>query len=316
MTFRKLLISLCGLAVGCVTPAFAFDQGALIKPIDHKLTFIYLPKLIHPWYEDVRKGIAAAVAEAKKDGIDIDVVWDAPPKADVIDDNARIETDIGRKPDGLAVSCLDPATNSALLKQAVKSGLNVVTYDAFCDAQFPFVGELDPSINAYVLGKALAEKLGGKGKIAILSGSLTAQNHISRIEGFKRALKEYPGMEIVFEQPDNDSLETAVSLTENALQAHPDLSAIFCNNASNPVGAARAVKNAGLSGKVLVVGTNILEETLPFIKDGTIYLAAADRQWEMGYWATKYLIALNEGHTIPMVHVTGMKLLNKDNVSN
>ena len=71
-------------------------------------------------------------------------------------------------------------------------------------------------------------------------------------------------MKIVFEQPDNDNLEQAVSVTEGALQAHPDLNAILCCNASNPIGAARAVKNAGKAGKILIGGFDNLPETLGF----------------------------------------------------
>lgn len=311
MNFAKKLLAGCVIAASMAGSAFALDQGDLIKPIERELTFIYVPKLIHPWYEQVQAGIKVAVDEAAKSGIKVKVIWDAPPQADVADHNARIEANIGRNPDGLAVSCLDPVTNTSVLKEAVKAKLNLITFDTYCDKQFPFVGDVDATIVGYQVGMALAEKLGGKGKIAILAGSLTAPNHVGRSEGFKKALAQFPDMKIVFEQPDNDDLETAVSLTENALQANSDLAAIFGNNASNPVGAARAVKNAGLSGKVLVVGTNMLDETTSFIEDGTIYVAASDRQWEMGYWTIKYLIALNQGHTIPHEHVTGINLINK-----
>lgn len=307
----KILLAGCAIAAAITGPASALDQGKLIKPIDKELTFIYVPKLIHPWYEQVQAGMNVAVAEAAKTGIKVNVIWDAPPQADVNDHNARIEADIGRHPDGLAVSCLDPVTNTSVLKEALNAKLNLITFDTYCDKQFPFVGDVDATIVGYQIGEALAEKLGGKGKIAILAGSLTAPNHVGRIEGFKRALSQFPDMKVVFEQPDNDDLETAVSLTENALQANPDLAAVFGNNASNPVGAARAVKNAGLSGKVLVVGTNMIDETEAFIEDGTIYIAASDRQWEMGYWTVKYLIAMNEGHTIPHEHVTGINLIDK-----
>ena len=44
------------------------------------------------------------------------MIWDQPPQADVVDQNARIEANIGRAPDGLAVACLDQATNVQLLR--------------------------------------------------------------------------------------------------------------------------------------------------------------------------------------------------------
>jgi ribose transport system substrate-binding protein len=238
--------------------ALAFDQGNLIKPVDKTLTFIFVPKVVHPWYDVVQAGAKKAVEELKAEGVNVEIVWDAPPQADVADHNRRIETDIGRKPDGLAVSCLDPSTNVQLLDEAKTAGINVLTFDTYCSDSFPFVGHKGDAQDGKDLAGFLAEKIGKKGKVGILAGSLTATNHAARVKGFKEGIAAYPDIEVVFEQPDDDNLEKAVSLTENALQANPDLAGIFGSNASNPIGAARAVVNAGKGGQVTVVGMDDL----------------------------------------------------------
>ena len=292
-------------------PSFAQDQADLIKPIDKELTFVFIPKVIHPWYDVVAQGAAFAVAEYEKQGIKINVIWDQPPQADVVDQNQRIEANIGRHPDGLAIACLDRATNVQLMNEAVKAGINVVNFNSFCDDAFPFIGPKSSVQDGYDLGERLAEVLGGKGKVAILAGSLTASDHVERITGFKDALSKYPDMEIVFEQPDDDVLEKAVELTESLLSAHPDLNGIFASNASNPIGAARAVQNAGLAGKVHIVGMDDLPEAVEFVCSGVIDALKAQRQWDMGYWAVTYLVAMNENHTYPMQHNTGSRFLTK-----
>jgi ribose transport system substrate-binding protein len=302
------------LAIGAGATSQAQSQRDLIKPLEGQLTFIFVPKVVHPWYEAVQDGAAFAVDEYKKRGVSIDIVWDAPPQADVDDQNRRIETSIGRSPDGLAVSCLDPATNSQILDEAAEAGLNIITFDTACADKFDYVGHRQNEQDGYDLGKLLAEKLGGQGKVGILSGSLTAPNHVERVNGFKRAMAEYPNIQVVFEQPDNDSLETAVTLTENSLQANPDLRGIFGSNASNPVGAARAVTNAGKAGEVLVVGMDDLPETVQFVKDGAILATKAQRQWEIGYWSVVYLAAKKAGHTIPREHPTGSRFLTKESL--
>ncbi|MEN8748544.1 substrate-binding domain-containing protein, partial [Marivita sp.] len=234
--------------------AFAQDQADLITPIERDLTFVFVPKVIHPWYDVVAEGAAYAAEEFKARGINIDIIWDQPPQADVVDQNQRIEANIGRHPDGLAVACLDRATNVQLMNEAVEAGINIVNFNSFCDDAFPFIGPKSSVQDGYDLGERLAEILDGQGKVAILSGSLTASDHVERITGFKDALSNYPNMEIVFEQPDDDILEKAVELTENVLSAYPDLDGIFGSNASNPIGAARAVQNAGKAGQVHIVG--------------------------------------------------------------
>lgn len=295
--------------------ASAFDQADLIKPVDKTLTFVFIPKVVHPWYDVVAAGATKAAEELKTEGIDVKVVWDSPPQADVADHNRRIETNIGRHPDGLAVSCLDPSTNVQLLGEAKAAGVNVVTFDTFCSDDFPFIGHKGDAQDGADLANFLAEKIGKKGKVGILAGSLTAANHAARVKGFKEAIAAYPDIEVVFEQPDDDSLEKAVTLTENALQAHPDLVGIFGSNASNPIGAARAVVNAGKKDQVTIVGMDDLPETLQFIQDGVIAGVKAQRQWEIGYWAVRYMTAMNQNHTIPHEHATGSQILTKDLIS-
>ena len=168
-------------------PTFAQDQADLIKPIDKELTFVFIPKVIHPWYDVVAQGATFAAAEFEKQGIKINVIWDQPPQADVVDQNQRIEANIGRHPDGLAIACLDRATNVQLMNEAVAAGINVVNFNSFCDDAFPFIGPKSSVQDGYDLGERLAEILGGKGKVAILSGSLTASDHVERITGFKDA---------------------------------------------------------------------------------------------------------------------------------
>lgn len=303
-------VSVMELATASHAPTF--DQGSLTKRIDKPLTFVFIPKLIHPWYDAVAAGAERAVAELKTEGIDVKVVWDAPPQADVADHNRRIEENIGRQPDGLAVSCLDPATNTQLIQKAVDAGINVITFDTHCSDAFNFVGHTGDYQDGADLAKFLAEKIGKSGKVGILAGSLTATNHAARVQGFKDAIATYPNIEVVFEEPDDDSLEKAVSLTENALQANPDLVGIFCSNASNPIGAARAVVNAGKAGGVTIVGMDDLQETLQFMEDGVIAGVKAQRQWEIGYWVVKHLVAVNQNHPIPHEHATGSQLLTKE----
>lgn len=298
------------MALSC-SASFAFDQGDLIKPVE-KQTIVFVPKVVHPWYDVVAAGATKASEELKKEGIEVEVIWDSPPQADVADHNRRIETNIGRHPDGLAVSCLDPSTNVQLLGEAVKAGVNVITFDTFCSEDFDFVGHKGDAQDGADLAKFLAEKIGDEGKVGILAGSLTATNHAARVQGFKDEMAKHPKIQIVFEQPDDDNLEKAVSLTENALQANPDLKGIFGANASNPIGAARAVQTAGKAGQVVIVGMDDLPETLQFIKDGVIAGVKAQRQWEIGYWAVKYLVAKNQNHTIPHSHATGSQILTKD----
>jgi len=303
--------SVLGLGAGQAL-ASGFDQASLITPIDKPLTFIFIPKVVHPWYLPVQAGARAAVAELKKEGISVDFIWDAIPQADVDQQNRRIETDIGRHPDGLAVSCLDPATNTELLNEALDQKINLITFDTSCGGTYPFVGHRADEQDGKDMADFLGQKIGGSGEVGILNGSLTAPNHVARAKGFREEMAaKYPNVKIVFEQPDNDDMQTAVTLTENALQAHPNLKGIYGVDASAPVGAARAVMGANKGGQIVITGGGDLAETYPLINNGVIAAVTAQRQWEIGYWGVMYLVAMNENHTIPADHDTGAFLMDK-----
>ncbi|GAK52784.1 ABC transporter, periplasmic sugar binding protein [Candidatus Moduliflexus flocculans] len=305
-----------GLFPAVVGAQATFDQGALIKPIDKPVKLVFIPKVVHPWYDVVRAGAEKAAAEFKERGITVEVRFDAPPVADISEHLKKIEANISARPDGLAIACLDPATNTQLINDAVNAGLNVITFDTDAPQSLRplYVGHANNFQDGYDLGEYLAKAIGGKGKVGILSGSLTAPNHVERVNGFKKAMENYKDIQIVFEQPDNDDLQKAVDLTESALQANPDLNGIFCCNASNPIGAAQAIKNAGKVGQVHIVGMDDLPETLQFIKDGVIDVVKAQRQWDIGYWSVVYMVAKVQGHTIPKEHATGSQFLTKDDL--
>lgn len=60
------------------------------------------------------------------------------------------------------------------------------------------------------------------------------------------------------------------------------------------------------------MGMDDLPEAVDFVCKGTIDALKAQRQWDMGYWAVKYMVAMNENHTIPMFHNTGSRFLTKE----
>ncbi|MDC7244323.1 MAG: substrate-binding domain-containing protein [Sphaerochaetaceae bacterium] len=288
-------------------------QAALIQPVDDVLEYVFIPKVVHPWYDVVQDGALAAAENLAQMGVNVKIKFDPPTEADLTKHMEKIESNVSRRPDGIAIAALDPASEAQLIDDAIKAGVNVITFDTDApDSSRPlYVGHNKDFEDGYRLGHFLADTIGEKGEVGILSGSLSAPNHVGRVKGFKAAISEYPNIDLVFERADNDNMQKAVELTENALQAHSKLVGIFGCNASAPIGAARAIKLAGKAGKVHIVGMDDLDETLQLIEEGVIDATAAQRQWEQGYWSVMYLTAINMNHTIPAEHQTGSRIITK-----
>ncbi|MGE5581905.1 MAG: substrate-binding domain-containing protein [Bacillota bacterium] len=302
MNFKKALILVAVIAL----VVSLLSIGGLAAP-KKTYTFIFVPKLVHPWYQDVIDGMNLAVKEFKARGININAVWNAPTQADAALHTQKIEASVAKKPDGLAVSSLDPTANTPAIKEALKRGIPTICFDNDADqsGRAAFVGHPKNEPDGKDMADALAKAMNEEGEVAILIGSLGSIQHGQRVAGFKEELKKYPKMKVVAELVDNDDLEKAIRLSADALKAHPDLKGFYGANASAPIGAAKAVEAAGKAGKVFVVGQDDLPDMVRFMRKGIVYAMDVQRPFEMGYWSVYYLYALNTGHTIPELHETG-----------
>lgn len=276
-----------------------FDTSYEPKKDSYKIYCTY--KNIHSWYDAIKSGVDAAVADMEEKGVTIDYEWYGPAQPDAVDQVNSIETAVGQGYDLIAVDVNQPETTAKAINEAVSAGVPVATFASSdvedSDRAF-FVGNTDNYNDGCALAEAVCEKMGGKGQIAILSGTMGAASHEERLEGFKDTIAQYPDIEIVDEQRDDDSVEKAISITESWLQAYPDLGGILCNNMSNPVGACQAVKDAGKSGDIVIGGMDHDLRTLEYLKDGTLYVAQVQNCYDMGYKLIYDAVMTIDGETV------------------
>lgn len=261
-----------------------FDTSYEPKKDEYKIYCTY--KLVHAWYDAIEVGVKAAVEDMKAKGVTIDYEWYAPVEPDAVDQVNSIETAVGQGYDLIAVDVNQVETTEPAVNDAVKAGVKVAL---FASSDLPntersfFVGNNDNYGDGAAIAEAVCEKMGGKGEIAFLSGTIGAVSHEDRLKAFYDVVEKYPDITVVDDQRDNDFVEKAVQITEAWMQAYPDLGGILCNNMSNPVGACQAVKDAGRSGEVVIGGMDHDLRTLEYLKDGTLYVAQVQNCYDMGY---------------------------------
>ena len=148
-------------------------------------------------------------------------------------------------------------------------GVNAA-YDAAAAAKIPIVsvarGSTSPSQTIHVamdekqIGRDIAEwtaqKLGGKGKVALLMGPSGAPTFKNLGDGYAEVMAKYPGIQIVFRSDGPLTRERGVKQAEDVLVANPDLAAIYTANDDVALGAMQAVNAANRKGKTLVTGMN------------------------------------------------------------
>jgi ribose transport system substrate-binding protein len=278
---------------------------------EKKLTFVMVPKGVHPYYEPCFEGFKAA---GEKYGITVE--YEAPQKFDIALQVKVLEDLISRGVNGIAISALDDKPLVPVIKQALDAGIQVLTFDAPApsSAQLSYIGT-DNENSGYEAGKKLAELMGKKGELAILQGGLGAPNLNLRRQGLEKAFKEVaPDIKIVTVADEEGKFDLAVNKTEALLEAYPNLAAIFSVSAEGAPAASKVLKAQNKADKIIVAGYDDLKDTLEGIKDGSVKFCVVQKTFKMGWLSVEKLLAATKGEKIEPLIDTGVVFVEKGNV--
>ncbi len=311
---RKSMIVLFSLLIAGTSSGYATDTG--IKPGDasnvvdfeHKLddyvpakknyNFYFTYKIVHPWWDAVALGMEDAQKEYLEKGITITYEYMAPEAASYEDQTERLMQAQKGNYDVIGVDVADEEKISPVLDEMVASGNKVMTFSSSDAApgckRIAYVGNTHNYQDGADLTEALCEKLGYRGKIAILVGSHGAPCHEDRAKGAKDTIAKYKHMEIVAVEYDMDSIDKAHELTVQMLKDNPDIAGFICCNMSNPVGTARAVTELG--SKAVIVGMDHDQEALRYLKDGVIYCLGVQDCYSIGFDTLQVAVMIADGN--------------------
>jgi len=267
------------------------------KPKKDTYTFYFTYKLVHPWWDAVKVGMVDAVKQLKAKGITVNFEYTAPTSPDAIDQVNRLETAAGRKFDVIGADITELKTVVPVVNKIVESGIPFMTFsssDAPDSKRICYVGNTKNVEDGAAIAEALAKSINYKGEIAALGGTIGAPVHEDRLKGLKQVLAKYPDIKLVDTQFDNDDLEKSVQIAENMIQKYPNLKGFFCNNMTNPIGAAQAVEAAGKTD-IKIVGMDHDLRTLQYVKKGTILCVGVQNCFAMGFDTIQTAIKLADG---------------------
>ncbi|NNC12901.1 substrate-binding domain-containing protein [Planctomonas sp. JC2975] len=216
----------------------------------------------------------------------------APPSGKLTEQTSELETLKSQGVTGYSISAIDPTSTANTIKTDMDAGIFVLPIDSPLPktaAAGLYLGT--PNYTAgFQAGTAMKQLLNGKGKVAILVGSLTADNAVQRIQGFEDAIK---GTSITVAQKVNDNLQasTATSDAETILANNPDVTGLYGVYSYDGPALAQAVKSAGKQSSVSIVSDDSDAQTLGFIKSGTIGGTVVQMPYQQGYTGAYILAA-------------------------
>ena len=278
------------------------------------ITVAVVPKVAVPFFDDCNNGAAAA---AKALGVDYQ--WVVPANTQGATQVKIVEDLIARHVSGIAISVNEPKSVEGIIKQAMKAGIKVLTFDSDSanSGRSMYIGTINKQAGV-TMGNSMAQALGGKGEVAVVTGQLGASNLNERIDGVKEALKAYPDIKIVATEGTEDDLAKAVSVVEGLLRGHPKLAGIFgISQVGGPATAKVLAEQefAADKGKLKVFAFDDLPDTIKGVKDGAIDGIMVQRPVTMGKLAVEHLVAQIKGtETDPKDIDTGVTVVNAANL--
>lgn len=120
--------------------------------------------------------------------------------------------------------------------------------------------------------------------VAYFTGSNSLVHHGENLRGFME-MNEIYGFDVrVFEHQDNEKI--AYYVTEQLLIEQPSLKGIFCSTAvTSPV--CKKIAEQGRANDIVVIGTELLTDLVPYIEDGTLNAAIFQNPYKIGYLSYK-----------------------------
>ncbi len=212
---------------------------------------------------------------------------------------ADVEDFITKGVDVIIISPVDSKGIRSAINKAEKAGIKVITVDVPANnvEVTSFVGT-DNFAGGEKAGELMAKSIGEKGDVAVIEYP-TVQSVVDRVEGFKKAITNYPDIKIVSVQPGITRSE-ALSAAQNIIQANPDIVGIFGFGDDAALAAASAVKAAKLEKQVKVIGFDGMEEARNAVKNDPVMVGViAKYPDQMGKVAVETAVKVIKGESVP-----------------
>lgn len=252
------------------------------------LTFAYCTSTLNnPFMTTIGDALKAAV---EADGHKL-ITYD--PQYDQAKQISQVEDAITQGVAGIFLLAVDSDGVKTVLELAQEKGIPVIAIDnPVNDTELIAANVASDNFNAgYIIGESMVEDFPDGAKIAIID-SPTMVACVDRFDGFVKALED-AGMtdkfEIVAQQDAQASLEKAMPIAENMLQANPDIQAFYGINDPTALGIIATLKAAGKAtgtDGIMVYGVDGSPDGKQSLVDGDLAVTAA--QSPVGLAETSY----------------------------
>ncbi|WP_271948847.1 ABC transporter substrate-binding protein [Ruegeria faecimaris] len=276
---------------------------------------IYIPLVSkgfqHQFWQAVKQGAEQAAEE-----FDVTITFEGPDNETMVDRQIdMLAAALANNPKAIGFAALDSQAAIPLLKQANDKGIPIIAFDSGVDSDIPVsTATTDNLAAAGLAADKMAEKIGGKGKVAVVAHDQTSRTGIDRRDGFvNRIAEKYPDIEVVTVQYGQGDHLKSTEVTKAILTANPDLDGIFGTNEGSAIGVVNGVQELGTEGLV-IIGYDSGKAQKDAIKSGLMTGAITQNPVGIGYETVKAAVAAMKGEEVPALIDTGFYYYDASNI--
>lgn len=267
------------------------------------------------YWRTLKEGMEKGAADFKAAGMDVSIdVKAAQSEGDEQGQLSIVSDMLNKKYSALLLSPISDGNLVPGVEDALKANVPVINVNDGIISNAPnYVGPRAIQ-NGELAAEWISNKIGGKGKVAIVVGMPKAFAARQRTTGFETWMKQNAtGIEIVEKQNADWDRSKAKELAEIWIKNHSDLKAIFCNNDTMALGVQEAVNDSGKD--ILVVGVDGIGEAYESIKKGELDATIDSFPLFKGQIAVESALRVLGGQKLPRVIWTPQALIDSTNVN-
>ena len=203
--------------------------------------------------------------------------WDPAKQTTVL--QAVIQT----APDAIVIDATDSRAMIAPIQAAVDAGIPVMTVGDDIESDLPFTFlAADQFAGGVIAAERLVEMLPGGGKVLVVGVKPGISSSDQRTAGFESVINGQTQFEYLGSQFSDNDQNKAASIVSATLQAHPDLAGIFAVNLITAQGAAAALRQAGATDSVTLIGFDASPTLAQALREGAVDGLLSQRPRELG----------------------------------
>lgn len=200
--------------------------------------------------------------------------------------------------DAILASPISATALDSVFGEAIANGVPAIILN---DAKGELAGTVYSGPDSLITGETAADYIAAQlpegGEVAMVEGDPGSSNALNRGQGFKNGLENYPNLTLVASQTANWDQAKAQDIATAMLTANPNIKAFYVQNDGMAFGVATAIAQAGLTGEVLLVGTDGIPQAKKEIVAGNLTATVSQKpnvEGAAGVDAALWLIAGKE----------------------